>query len=312
MRILVVGAGAVGGLFGGLMAAHGRDVTFLARDGRADQLRRRGLELIGTPGGPQDEVRAVPVAVLTAGELPGADPFDVVLLAVKAYGLDRAIPDLAPAVDAGAAVLPVLNGMRHVDVLADRFGADRVIGGFAFVSAYLDDHGRVATGPVAAGLTYGELDGSLSDRIRRFHAAADGCGFRATLSSTIRDELWAKWVFLASFAGLNVLTGGSVGQAARAPGGPETARALLAEAAAVAQAAGHRPPEPKLAADLAVLTAPDSDNRASLDKDRRAGRPVEAEAIIGDLVDRAVAAGVPVPLLQATRAALAVHADEAR
>ncbi|WP_420121979.1 ketopantoate reductase family protein [Nakamurella sp.] len=307
MRILVVGAGAVGGLFGGLMAAHDRDVTFLVRDARAAVLRRRGLELVGTAGGPQDEVRAVPVGVLTADELPGADPFDVVLLAVKAYGLDGAIPDIAPAVDAGAAVLPVLNGMRHIDVLADRFGADRVIGGFAFVSAYLDDRGRVATGPVAAALTYGELDGSPSDRIRRFHAAAGGCGFRATLSSAIRDELWAKWVFLASFAGLNVLTGGSVGQA-RAPGGPETARALLAEAAAVAQAAGHRPPADKLAADLAVLTAPDSDNRASLDKDRRAGRPVEAEAIIGDLVDWGVAAGVPVPLLQATRAALAVHA----
>lgn len=308
MRILVVGAGAVGGLFGGLMAAHGRDVTFLARAGRADALRRRGLELLGTAGGPQVQVRTVPVGVLTAEELPGADAFDVVLLAVKAYGLDGAIADIAPAVDAGAAVLPVLNGMRHLDVLGDRFGADRVLGGFAFVSAYLDDRGRIATGPVPAVLTYGELDGSMTDRIRRVHAAADGCGFRAVLSSTIRDELWAKWVYLASFAGLNVLTGGSVGQTARVAGGPQTAAALLEEAAAVAQAAGHRPTDEKLARDLAVLTAPDSDIRASMDKDRLAGRPVEAEAIIGDLVDRGVAAGLPVPLLQATRAALAVYA----
>ncbi len=118
MRILVVGAGAVGGLFGGLMAAHGRDVTFLARDGRADQLRRRGLELIGTPGGPQDEVRAVPVAVLTADELPGPTRSTSCCWPSRL----RAGPgDPRPraAVDAGAAVLPVLNGMRHVDVLAD-------------------------------------------------------------------------------------------------------------------------------------------------------------------------------------------------
>lgn len=308
MRILVVGAGAVGGLFGGLMATHGRDVTFLVRAGRAGALRRRGLELVGTAGGPQDEVRTVPVSVLTADELPAADPFDVVLLAVKAYGLAGALADIAPAIDAGAAVLPVLNGMRHLDVLVERFGADRVIGGFAFVSAYLDDRGRIATGPVPAALTYGELDGSVTDRIRQFHAAAGGCGFQATLSRTVRDELWAKWVFLASFGGLNVLTGGSIGQAARAPGGPETARALVAEAAAVAAAAGHRPTDEKLARDVAVLTAPDSDNRSSMDKDRRAGRPVEAEAIIGDLVDRGVASGLPVPLFQATRAALAVYA----
>lgn len=312
MRILVVGAGAVGGLFGGLLAANGRDVTFLVRPARAEALNGQGLQLIGTPGGPQDEVRTVPVAALTADDLPAAEPFDIVLLAVKAYGLDRAADDIAPAMDRGAAVLPVLNGMRHLDVLADRFGADPLIGGFAFVSAYLDEHGRIRTGPVPAGLTYGELDGSITDRISRFHAAVDGCGFQATLTSTIRADLWAKWVFLAAFAGLNVLTGGSIGEAVRAPGGRETAAALLAESAAVAQAGGHRPTPEKLSRDLSILTAAESDNRASMDKDRLAGRPVEGEAIIGDMVDRADAAGLHVPLLRATRAALGVYAERRR
>lgn len=312
MRILVVGAGAVGGLFGGQLAAHGRDVTFLVRPPRAEALRTRGLQLIGTAGGPQDEVRTVPVVALTVDDLPAAGAFDVVLLAVKAYGLAGAIADIAPAMDRGAAVLPVLNGMRHLDVLADRFGARQLIGGFAFVSSYLDGQGRISTGPVPATLTYGELDGAATDRIVRFHAAADGCGFRATLSPTIRADLWAKWVYLAAFAGLNVLTGGSIGEAARARGGPETAAALLAESAAVAQASGHRPPPEKLAGDLAFLTAVDSDNRASMDKDRLAGRPVESEAIIGDMVDRAAAAGLEVPLLRAARAALGVYAERRR
>lgn len=312
MRVLVVGAGAVGGLFGGQMAAHGRDVTFLVRPARAETLRNRGLELIGTAGGPQGQVRTIPVAAVTVDELPGADPFDVVLLAVKAYGLDGAVADIAAAMDRGAAVLPVLNGIRHLEVLADRFGADRLIGGFAFVSAYLDEHGRISTGPVPASLSYGELDGSSTDRITQFHATADGCGFDATLTPTILAELWAKWVYLAAFAALNVLTGGSIGQAARAPGGPETAAAVLAETAAVATAAGHRPPPDKLARDLAILTDVDSGNRASMDKDRLAGRPVESEAIIGDMVDRADAAGLDVPLLRATRAALGVYADRRR
>jgi 2-dehydropantoate 2-reductase len=309
VRILVVGAGAVGGLFGGQLAAHGRDVAFLVRPARAEALRTRGLQLIGTAGGAQDEIRTVPVTALTVGELPAAEPFDVILLAVKAYGLDGAIADIAPAMDRGAAVLPVLNGMRHVDVLAGRFGAGQLIGGFAFVSSYLDGQGRISTGPVAAGLTYGELDGSVTERISRFHAAADGCGFRATLTPTIRADLWAKWVFLAAFAGLNVLTGGSVGEAARAPGGAQTAAALLAESAAVAEAAGYRPTTAKLAQDLASLTDVESDNRASMDKDRLAGRPVESEAIIGDLVARAAAAGLDVPLLRAARAALGVYVE---
>jgi len=108
MRILVVGAGAVGGLFGGLMAAHGRDVTFLVRPARAEALRTNGLNLVGIPGGSQDEVRTVPVAALTAEDLTTdePEPFDVVMLAVKAYGLDSAIDDIAPAMAAGAAVLP--------------------------------------------------------------------------------------------------------------------------------------------------------------------------------------------------------------
>lgn len=307
MRILVVGAGAVGGLFGGLMAEHGRDVTFLVRAPRAAALAADGLQLVGIPGGPQDQVRAVPVAVVTADQLSEAGPFDIVLLAVKAYDLESAIEAIAPAVDVGAAVLPLLNGMRHIDRLTARFGAENVLGGFAFVSAYLDEQGRIGAGPVPAALTYGELDGSSTDRVRRFHEQADGCGFRVTLSTAVRDEMWAKWVFLAAFAALTILSGGSVGETARAPGGPRTARALLAETASVAQAAGHRPSAEKVAGDLAVLTATDSQNRASMDKDRLAGRPVESSAIIDDLVERADAAGLDVPLLRATQAALGVY-----
>lgn len=308
MRILVVGAGAVGGLFGGLMAEHGRDVTFLVRAPRAAALAADGLQLVGVPGGPQDQVRTVAVDIVTADQLAAADPFDIVLLAVKAYDLESAIEAIAPAVDAGAALLPLLNGMRHIDRLTQRFGAENVLGGFAFVSAYLDRQGRVAAGPVPAALTYGELDGSISDRVRGFHQQADGCGFRATLSTDVRDEMWSKWVFLAAFAGLTILSGGSVGETARVPGGPQTARALLAETASVAAAAGHRPAAEKLALDLATLTAPESNNRASMDKDRLAGRPVESAAIIDDMVDRAEVAALDVPLLRAAQAALGVYA----
>lgn len=344
MRILVVGAGAVGGLFGGLMAAAGRDVTFLLRPERAEQVREYGLTIVGgaglrlpravnrgrpsagrrfgetrpddRPSGPDPQTTVFP-DVVTADELPGAGDFDVVVLATKAYGLESAIKDVAPAVDAGATVLPLLNGMRHIDRLVAEFGGSSVLGGYAFVSSYLDERGRVLAGPVAPAITYGVLDTDNADadapassRVMAFDKAARGCGFTATLTWSVRAEMWAKWVFLAAFAGTNVLSGGTLGQASSAPGGVATITALLAETASVAEAAGYRPSDGKLAKDLTILTDPTSGNRASMDKDRRAGRPVEDEAIIGDLVDRADRAGLPVPLLRATRMALGVYRSE--
>lgn len=338
MRILVVGAGAVGGLFGGLMAGAGRDVTFLLRPERAAAIREQGLTIVGGPGlrvplsidsprrlaerrsadnRPDDESydhTTVFPDVVTADELPGSDAFDVVVLATKAYGLESAIQDMTPAMVAGATVLPLLNGMRHVDRLVSEFGSGSVLGGYAFLSSYLDERGRVLAGPVAPAMTYGVLDADRADvdapssrRLVAFDQAARGCGFTATLTWSVRAEMWAKWVFLAAFAGTNVLSGGTLGEAARAPGGRETAAALLAETASVAEAAGHRPSDAKLARDLAILTDEASTNRASIDKDRRAGRPVEDDAVIGDLVDRADRAGLAVPLLRATRTALGVY-----
>ncbi|TKV58616.1 2-dehydropantoate 2-reductase [Nakamurella flava] len=313
MRILIVGAGAVGGLFGGLMAAAGRDVTFLLRPERAAQVRDEGLTIVGGPGLPDVDGQngvTVNAPVLTAAELRDGPRFDLVVLATKAYGLESAVIDVGPAVRNGATVLPLLNGMRHIDRLVAEFGGSSVLGGYAFVSSYLDERGRVLAGPVAPAITYGERDGSDTERLRAFDAAARDCGFTATRSAKVTAEMWAKWVFLAAFAGTNVLSGGTLGQASSAPGGVATITALLAETASVAEAAGFRPSDGKLAKDLTILTDTTSGNRASMDKDRRAGRPVEDEAIIGDLVDRADRAGLPVPLLRATRMALGVYRSE--
>src|ERR1700753_4079947 len=121
MRTLVIGAGATGGYFGGRMAQAGRDVTFLVRPKRADALRASGLQIVS----PYGDTTLKP-QILATGEITA--PFDVVLLTVKAYSLDSAIEDFAPAVGRDTMIMPVLNGMRHVDVLMERFGAKAVIG----------------------------------------------------------------------------------------------------------------------------------------------------------------------------------------
>src|SRR5262245_8799844 len=154
MRILVVGAGGIGGYFGGRLLEAGRDVTFLVRPRRRAQLAASGLS-IRSPAGDFD-FSAPPT--VTADELH--DAFDLILLSCKSYDLDSAIESFATAVGPTTVILPLLNGMRHMDVLDRRFGADRVLGGLCIISSALDAEGRVLHLNDLHTLAFGERSGS--------------------------------------------------------------------------------------------------------------------------------------------------------
>ncbi|MBC7723290.1 MAG: ketopantoate reductase family protein [Burkholderiaceae bacterium] len=307
-RILVVGAGAVGGFFGGRLAAAGRDVTFLVREGRAGGLARDGLT-VRTPHGDS----TIQPRTVTAATLPG--PFDLVLLSVKSFGLVSAIADVAPAVSTGTLVLPTLNGMRHLDVLRERFGADRVLGGACIVAAQLEPDGAVRQLYGSASLTYGSLgagssgDGSASDDrdLTAIDAALRGAGFATRLSPTIELDMWQKWILLAAGGALTCLLRGTVGEIAAAPGGTDTARAIVAECVAVATAAGFAPHADHRAWVEATLTEAGSGFTTSMYRDLLAGAPVEADAIVGDLIIRAEGFGVAVPTLRLAFTALGMY-----
>ena len=293
MRILIVGAGAIGGCFGAYLAAAGRDVTFLVRPERASQLSAAGLRTTE----PDGQIRRVQPVTITSKELTAG--WDLVLLAVKAYGLQAALADISSAVDDRTTMLPLLNGMAHYETLTMRWDNSTVVGGFAFVSAYLQPDGGIDVGPVPPALTYGERDGSVTPRITAIDAQLSGAGFATTLSTTIERDLWEKWQFLAAGGALNILVRGTVGDAMAVGGGRETAVSLLAEVAAVGAANGF-PPRPSAALRAhTVLTENGSPFTASLAKDLFAHRSTEHEQILGDLVDRADRHQVPVPLLRA-------------
>jgi 2-dehydropantoate 2-reductase len=279
MRFLVVGAGATGGYFGGRLLEAGGDVTFLVRPGRAAQLAATGLA-IASPAG--DASLPSPPTVL-ATDL--RDPFDVVILSCKAYDLDGAIESAAPAVGPDTAVVPLLNGMRHLDLLDARFGPDRVLGGSCFISARLDDAGRVVHVSGVHRLTFGERSGGRSRRVDAIAAAMAGVRFQAAASDRIVLEMWEKWVFLASLAGITCLARSAVGDVVAA-GGADLAAALLEECRSVAAAAGYPPRPESLRAALGRLTDANSVVTASMlgDVERR-GR-TEADHILGDLVRR--------------------------
>ena len=292
MRILVVGAGAIGGYFGGRMLQGGCDITFLVRPRRAAELASAGL-VIKSPNG---DVTLKNPPTVQADAL--REKFDVVLLSCKAFDLEDAIKSFAPAVGDNTAIIPLLNGMKHLDVLDDRFGGARVLGGLCAIAATLNEKREVVQLQPMQSLGFGERDGKLSDRVRAIGDAFANGNCSAATSENVIQDMWEKWVFLASLAASTSLMRTSVGNVLAAPGGTDFLLGMLDECSAVATAEGHAPNGPFFQRARGLLTAEGSPMTASMFRDIKAGLPVEADHVIGDLIARGDAAKVPVPRLR--------------
>jgi 2-dehydropantoate 2-reductase len=304
VKILVLGAGAVGGFFGGRLAEAGAHVTFLVRPGRAAQIAKEGL-VVKSPFG-DIKMPAKTVAAATQG-----GPYDIVLLTCKAYDLDSAIAAIAPAVEAGAAVLPLLNGMVHLEALDRRFGAEKVLGGLCFVAATLTPSGEVhQLGSMLNGIVFGERSGEISSRCERLKAAFGAAPVESRVSSEILRDMWSKWVQLASMAGLTCVMRATVGEASQAEEGAAIALELLDECRAVAGAYDAAPSEKAAATMRGRLTDKASTLSASMLRDIERGGAIEAAHVIGDMIRRGRAKGVATPLLRVVLAHL--QAYEAR
>jgi 2-dehydropantoate 2-reductase len=280
MRILVVGAGAIGGYFGGRLLQAGQDVVFLVRPRRATALVKHGLRIHS----PLGDFHAPAPPVVTEDGLAG--PFDLVLLSCKAYDLEGAIASFATAVDPQTAILPLLNGMRHLDVLAGRFGPERVLGGQCVISATLDADGGVVHLNDLHSLTFGELAGGRTERIEAIASAMSGARFDARLSEEIRQDMWEKWLFIAAAAGITCLMRAAIGDILAA-GAADLVTGLLGECAAIATAEGYPPRQPSVERARAAFTAPGSLLTASMLRDIEGGMPTEGDHILGDLLRRA-------------------------
>ena len=292
MRVLIVGAGAIGGYFGGRMLQAGRDITFLVRPRRALELAAAGL-VIKSPNG---DVTLKNPPVVQADTIK--DKFDAVLLSCKAYDLDDAVKSFAPAVGERTAIIPLLNGMRHLDVLDKKIGASHVLGGLCLTAVTLNEKREVVQlGPVQS-LGFGERDGKMSDQVRAIADVVRSCNFDGAASETVLQDMWEKWVFLASSAASTSLMRAPIGMVLAAPGGTDFLLGILDECRAVATAEGYPPRAPALERATGMLTTEGSPLTASMFRDIKAGQPVEADHVIGDLIARADTAKVPVPRLR--------------
>jgi 2-dehydropantoate 2-reductase len=300
MRMLVIGAGSTGGYFGGRLAQAGRDVTFLVRPARAEQLRDRGLQIIS----PHGDTTLQPQLV-TSGRIVA--PFDIVLLTVKAYSLNAALADLAPAVGPETMILPVLNGMQHVEVLSARFGQKTVVGCACKVAAIVDDQGRVVQLSALQDIAYGEMNGTLTERIKQLDAFLQGAGFDTHLSTTIARDMWEKWILLSALGGITCLMRGTVGEIEATQGGGGIALRLLDEIVSIARAVGESPSEEFLSSAKVALTEAGSALTSSMYRDLQRGAPIEADQIVGDLLARGKKGQLSTPLLAAAYTHLSVY-----
>ena len=280
MRYLIVGAGALGGYFGGRLLAAGQDVTFLLRPGRAKALASTGLVVKSRFG----DLALPPPPFVLADAI--AASFDVVIVGCKAYDLAETMESFAPAVGPGTAILPLLNGMRHLDELNSRFGAEHVLGGLCLISATLDDSGAIRHLNDLHGLVFGELDGAPSDRVEKILGDFSTANFEARATSRILQEMWEKWVFIAVAAGLTCLMRASIGNIVSA-GGADLSLSLLDECCAIAAANGFAPRPASIDRIRSMVTDAGSPITASMLKDLERGASVEADHVVGDLLVRA-------------------------
>jgi 2-dehydropantoate 2-reductase len=303
MRILVVGAGAIGGYFGGRLLQANRDVTFLVRERRAAQLRETGL-VIRSPAG---DLHAPGPPLVLAADL--RRPYDLVLLSCKAHDLESAIESFAPAVGPDTAILPLLNGMKHLDVLDARFDPASVLGGQCVISAAMDAEGRILHLNHMHSLTFGERSGRSSERAKAIEAQFSGAPFDVRLSDNILQSMWEKWALIAAMAGITCLMRASVGDI-RAAGGADLLAQIYEECAQIAAEAGYAPSAPVREISLSTLTAAGSPLTASMLRDIEAGGRTEVDQILGDLLQRRKSKSTGVSILAVAR--LHVKAYEAR
>ncbi len=300
MKTLFVGAGAVGALFGAALHQHGADVRFLVRPARKALIDAEGLTL-ELPSG---EMHVQPRTV-TADELDSG--YDLIVLTNKAPALESVIADIAPAVGPNTHILPLLNGLRHLERLDEAFGQERVLGGIAKTIATQATPTRIRVGNAYSSLTVGARTPGQQAKARAVWELLSEAGIAAEFSDRIMDDMWDKFCRMASLGAANCLLQGTVGEYMRSQAGGAIALQLLRECTDTAQAAGHPMHPQDIAGFQRALTNPKSSFNSSMYRDMRAGLPIEGEHLVGDMLRRSEAAGLASPMLAVANAVLQTY-----
>jgi len=303
MRILMAGAGATGGYFGARLIQAGQDVTFLVRERRYQQLQTHGLVLQTLQGTEKFQPQLIQASTLKSH-------YDLIIVTVKSFALDQVMDDIAPAVGPATLIMPILNGMRHIATLQQRFGEDKVIGGLCKINATLGDQGEVIQMTPLHQLLYGALDGNNDARLQRVDAALRDCQVDTLFSDNIMDELWEKWLLLSTLGAVCCLARGNTQQILTSRGGEALLQGVFTEILSVITAEGYQPRPAVTARIFELLNNPATPMTSSMYRDLTQGSDIEADQVIGDLLLRAKRNGLATPLLNAVDVNLQVYLQQ--
>lgn len=300
MKILVLGAGGTGGYFGGRLHEGGADVTFLVREKRAQHLAQHGLQIESPKGNATLKVKTVRAQDVKA-------EYDIVLLSCKAYDLASSIDAIRPAMNAATCVVPLLNGISHIDTLDAAFGKSRVMGGVCQISATLTKDGVVKSMADVHAITWGAREPSQQ-------AAADALGqsFANTtvdwkVSQNIMLDMWEKVAFLSTLAGMTCLMRASVGDILATADGRALMQRHLDSCVAIATKSGFAPRAPVLERYAKVMNSTGSPMTASMLRDLESGGAVEAEHVVGFMLGKAREFGIDDTMLTVAYAHLQAY-----
>lgn len=277
MKILILGAGGVGGYFGAQLIRAGVDITFLLREKRYLAIKQKGLSIIT----PEEKFIVYPKIILSKELNP---KYDLIILSAKSYDLDSAIYAIEKASSKGI-ILPLLNGMSHLKKLDMLFGADRVIGGLANISAIITPYGEVQRIADRHTLTIGHRSNAHIEKTREFFSLCKDSRFEIIYSNNIEQSMWDKWTFIATLAGLTTLFEANIAEILKISDGVKIITGMYGEACSIADE-NHYPVAPDVKAKaIGVLTEVGSGLTASMMRDLKQGFRTEHEHILGDLIN---------------------------
>lgn len=289
MKVGVVGAGGVGGYYGGQLARAGTEVGFVARGQNLAAIRERGLRVRTS-----EEDFTVNVAASEDPAEIGA--CDAVLFCVKSYDTDSAAALLDPLLKPGTAVVSLQNGVDNEEKIAAQIGEEHVLGGASFILAHIAEPGVVERMGTLQRIVFGELDGSGSDRADALLATCREAGIDAHVTDDIRRVLWDKYAFLCALAGLTAVTRLPIDELMRVPETRELFRQMVREAVLVAQAEGVDLGEELVDEKTEFAAGLEPGGFSSLHHDLVTGRRIELDALHGELVRRASRHNLSVPV----------------
>ncbi|MBT2694021.1 ketopantoate reductase family protein [Bacillus sp. ISL-55] len=301
MKILIVGAGAIGGYFGGRLLEKGEDVAFLVREKRQQQLRSNGLVVESIHG----NMHVPEPKTVLAGE--NAEPFDLVLVSTKSYHLEGAIKDIRHYVGEATMVLPLLNGMAHLDVLIEAFGPEKVIGGLCFIETTLTQDGKIVQTSPIHDLVFGERNGEKTARIQQLEKAFSGTKASFRLSEKIQQEMWHKYLFITSLSGITSLFRAPIGPIREQEHGWKTIQLLVHETAEIVERICAPLAPGATEATLEKMKEIGQAMKSSLQRDMEKSLLTEGDHLFGYLLEEAAQSGLAAPILSAIYANVKIY-----